>query len=340
MHSELNVQISELRGSYHQLGLLQGQELDASAFQNMLPLYQEMCKKTEADKVKLALKSYAPALLDEISGLATALNMDEFEALKYFGGYDISLPPMGCTTYINNGLYVRNYDFSPVLYDARLVILQPEQGLASIGFSQHLTGRLDGMNEAGLVIGLHFVNNKEQHRGFLATMIVRLVLERCTTTAEAIQFITSLPHSYAYNFSLTDKTNHSVMIEATPMQQVVQQTVPVACTNHFVSDALSAANREHIQDSVKRKQYLEQLEEIPLSAKEAYQHFNASTSPLFYTKYKQLFGTLHTVVYSPQDLQVHVGVGENCPPVSISFGEWLVNDIELPQVIRGMINDV
>ncbi|MFJ3389985.1 MULTISPECIES: carcinine hydrolase/isopenicillin-N N-acyltransferase family protein [unclassified Lysinibacillus] len=58
---------------------------------------------------------------------------------------------------------MRDYDFRPTLYDGRLVFSHPINGYASVGFSQQIIGRLDGMNECGLVVGLHFVNN--EYRG-------------------------------------------------------------------------------------------------------------------------------------------------------------------------------
>lgn len=80
----------------------------------------------------------------------------------------------------------------------------------------------------------------------------------------------------------------------------------------------------------------EQLKAIsPISV---YRHFNNGNSPLFYKYYKEYFGTLHTVVYSPKDLSLIIGVGENSEPMTLSLRRYLDGTLNLPQVLKGRIN--
>ena len=60
---------------------------------------------------------------------------------------------------------------------------------ASIGSSELLTGRLDGMNACGLIVGLHLVRTRPRHSGLLCLLIVRMVLDQCATTAEAVALL-------------------------------------------------------------------------------------------------------------------------------------------------------
>ncbi|WP_404469657.1 C45 family autoproteolytic acyltransferase/hydolase [Sutcliffiella horikoshii] len=161
--AELLVRLVELKGSYNQFGYEQGLEWKSlpTLKQKMVKL-REVAANSNSLKVKELMKSLCPNLFQELQGLAEGLEMDLENAIKLFSGYDLMVPAMGCTSMVKEGFYVRNYDFSPDLYDARFVITNPDNGFATVGFSQQVIGRLDGMNEKGLVVGLHFVN--DQHR--------------------------------------------------------------------------------------------------------------------------------------------------------------------------------
>lgn len=337
---ELVVRIVELRGSYYQIGLEQGKELvSLSGFQQIDQL-RELTIPSNVQKSKEIVKVISPKLFQELRGLADGLNMQLDDSIKLFSGYDVVFPEMGCTTLVNDGYYVRNYDFSPEMYDARIVFMKPINGYASIGFSQQIIGRLDGMNEKGLVAGLHFVNNEHREEGFIATAIVRMLLEQCANIEEAITFITDIPHGYCYNYSITDKSGKSILVEASPQQQIINYANPLVCTNHFESEILRSKNRINIQDSVKRKEYVNSLLTGELSPLSVYHHFNDSNSPLFFQHYKEYFGTLHTVVYSPKDFSIIIGVGENCKPMVFSLKEFMEGRMILPDYMKGIINQV
>jgi hypothetical protein len=64
----------------------------------------------------------------------------------------------GCSSVMTKALYGRNYDYSPHRYAATLVAIRPKGVHASLAFSDRFTGRMDGMNEHGLCVDLHFVN--------------------------------------------------------------------------------------------------------------------------------------------------------------------------------------
>ncbi|KGA97512.1 peptidase C45 [Alkalihalobacillus alcalophilus ATCC 27647 = CGMCC 1.3604] len=336
-NEELNVRIAELRGNYYQIGLEQGNELKSLPILKQLEQLKELTKNSNVQSAKQIIRSASPNFFQELKGLAAGLGMDLDSAIQLFSGYDVVFPEMGCTTLINNGYYVRNYDFSPEMYDARLVFMNPVDGYSSVGFSQQVIGRLDGMNEKGLVVGLHFVNNNHREEGFIATTIVRMLLEQCTNIEEAITFITNIPHGYCYNYSITDQSGKSVLVEAAPQHQVINSVSPLICTNHFESETLRGKNRMQIQGSVKRKEYVNSLLKENLTAMSAYYHFNEESSPLFFKYYKEYFGTLHTVVYSPEDLSIIIGVGGNSKPMVFSLIEYIEGRASLPKFIKGII---
>lgn len=335
---ELMIRVVELQGSSFNWGLKQSEEIKSTQLLKQLSFLENLTSNSNGKKAKEILKVISPNLLEELRGLAEGLEMELDTIIRLYSGYDVSFPSMGCTAFINDDFYVRNYDFSPELYDARLVFSNPIDGYASVGFSQQVIGRLDGMNEKGLVVGLHFVNNQHKAEGFIATTIVRMLLEQCGCIKEAIDLISTIPHGFCYNYSMTDQSGKGVIVEASPQKQFVNFGNPLICTNHFESETLQEKNKKEIQGSIKRKEYISSVLTEKLSPITAYLHFNDGNSPLFFKYYKEYFGTLHTVVYSPKDLSLIIGVGENCEPIMLSLRKYLDGTINLPKVMKGRIN--
>lgn len=335
---ELTIRLVELKGSSYQIGLDQSKEFRSVKFSEKMAMLHAMTSGTDAQKAKELLENISPNIHQELNGFARGLEMDADTIVQLFSGYDIAFPDMGCTAFAQNGYYVRNYDFSPDMYDARFVFTKPTDGYCTVGFSQQIFGRLDGMNEKGLVVGLHFVNSKHRGKGFMATTIVRMLLEQCGSIEEALELLTTIPHGYCFNYSLTDPSGKSVIVEASPEHQVVYVTDPLICTNHFESERLLEKNRPEILGSVKRKEYVRSLLDKGMSPLSAYHRFNDSDSPLFFKHYKEYFGTLHTVVYSPKDLNIIVGVGENCKPMTFSLKEFIEGTLIIPEYMKGIIH--
>lgn len=337
---ELIVSVVDLVGSSFELGLKQGEEIKKTELIKQLGFLENLTANSNPEKAKELLKTFSPNLLEELGGLAQGLEMEFDTIIRFYSGYDVTFPSMGCTTFINEDYYVRNYDFSPEIYDARLVFSNPIGGYASVGFSQQVIGRIDGMNEKGLVVGLHFVNDEQKGEGFLATTIVRVLLEQCGCIEEAIDLLSTIPHGFCYNYSIADASGKGVIVESAPEKQCVHFGSPLICTNHFQSKDLQEKNMKEIQRSIKRKEYVSNLMAEELSPMSAYQHFNDTNSPLFFKSYQEYFGTLHTVVYSPKDLSLIIGIGESSEPTKLSLRKYLDGSSSLPKVIKGKINQV
>ena len=335
---ELIVSVVDLMGSSYDLGLKQAEEIQTTQLIIQLGFLENLTANSNSNKAKEQLEAISPNLLKELEGLAKGLKMELDTIIRLYSGYDITFPSMGCTALINEDYYARNYDFSPEIYDARLVFSNPLGGYANVGFSQQVIGRLDGMNEKGLVVGLHFVNDEHKGEGFLATTIVRILLEQCGCIDEAIDLLSKIPHGFCYNYSITDSSGKGVVVEAAPEKQCVHFETPLMCTNHFHSKDLQEKNMKEIQQSINRKEYLSKLLTKEISPIAAYHYFNDVNSPLFIKNYKEYFGTLHTVVYSPKDLSLIIGVGENSEPTKLSLRKYLDGTINLPKVIKGVIN--
>lgn len=228
-----------------------------------------------------AFKAFAPALWEEVGGIAEGLNISMEQAVLYFGNEGLRMPTGGCSAIMGGGVYGRNYDFRPQGYEARFALVQARGCYASIGSSHQLTGRLDGMNERGLTIGLHLVRARPQSPGLTSVLLVRRVLDSCGTTAEAIDLLRHLPHAMQYNYSLLDADGEAAVVEAGAGTVAVRGGDWLACTNHFQSPKLSKLNRR-VAHSVGRLPPLEDWAARKLSVEQAFKALNFSASPAFH----------------------------------------------------------
>ena len=134
---------------------------------------------------------------------------------------------------MSDGLYGRNYDYDVRHYDRILVAINRGRPCQH-GFADRFTGRLDGQNEHGLCVGLHQVNNGAWQPGLACILIVRMVLDQCATTRDAIALLRRIPHGGGYNYSLMDAAGAAAVVEAAPASVAVREGGPLGCSNHFL----------------------------------------------------------------------------------------------------------
>lgn len=284
-----------------------------------------------------AFAKYCPTLWEEIAGLAEGLGISMERAVLAFGNGGLRPPTGGCSAVMTGAVYGRNYDFQPRNYGARFALVQPTGAFASIGSSELLTGRLDGMNERGLVIGLHLVRRSPRAPGFICVLIVRMVLDQCATTAEAVAMLRRLPHAMQYNYSLLDANGVAAVVEAVPGCVAVRTGAWLACTNHFQSALLRPLNRRAAH-SQQRLPPLESWASNHLDAASMFTALNRSTSPAFHHGYLRGAGTLHTVVAEPAHKRMFIGVGGDAAALEedmldVDFDDWLRgNDLPVAEL--------
>ena len=282
-----------------------------------------------------AFKAYAPALWGEIAGIADGLNISMEQAVAYFGNDGLRMPTGGCSAAMSSNVYGRNYDFRPRGYEARFALLQPTGSYASIGSTHQLTGRLDGMNEHGLTIGLHLVKVRPRFPGLTSTLLVRRVLDSCATTVEAIALLRRLPHAMKYNYSLLDAGGVAAVVEAGAGAVVARRGDWLACTNHFQAPQLRRLN-PRVAHSISRLPPLESWAARALSAEQTFTALNFSASPAFHN-----YGnaqTLHTIVAEPSKRRFMIGIGGDAAALDedmmdVDFKLWVAGeDIPVKQL--------
>lgn len=277
---------------------------------------------------QVTLETYAPNIWEELHGLADGLEISLERAAAEFSNGRLRYPKRGCSAVMTGGLYGRNYDFNVKRYDRLLVAAQAKGENASIGFSDRFTGRDDGMNEHGLCVGLHYVNEATWQPGLVCTLIVRILLDQCATTAEAVKLAKRLPHGLGFNYSIIDEHGDAAVVEASPHGVVVRQGRQLACTNHFQSPELEHLNRRN-PGSHTRLAALEGWSRDEPPAELLFGLLNDSTSPVFAHGYNRGGGTLHSFVCEPGERKMLVGVGGDAEPLDLNFASW-ASGSELP----------
>jgi predicted choloylglycine hydrolase len=270
---------------------------------------------------RAALETYAPNIWEELHGLADGLDIPLERAVAEYSNGRLRYPKRGCSAVMTGGLYGRNYDYDVRHYDRMLVAVQPKGVHASIGFSDRFTGRVDGMNEHGLCVGLHMVNQATWQPGLVCILIVRIVLDQCASTREAVALLRLLPHGLGYNYSLIDATGAAAVAEAAPGAFAVREGRQLACANHFQSPELQAYNRRN-PGSHRHIGPLEAWARQQPPATELFEALNRSLSPVFDHRYATGSGTLHTLVCTPAAGEMLVGVGGDASPARIDVGGW------------------
>jgi predicted choloylglycine hydrolase len=162
---------------------------------------------------------------------------------------------------------------------------------------------------------------------------VRMILDQCSTTEEAVAKLRQLPHAMQYNYSLLDANGAAAVVEAGSGAVAVRTGSWLACTNHFQSALLRPLNRR-VAHSQQRLPPLEAWASGGLSAEAMFTALNRSTSPAFHHGYAGGAGTLHTIVGEPARKRLLIGIGGDAAALEedmleVNFDRWLAGE-DLP----------
>lgn len=107
-----------------------------------------------------------------------------------------------------------------------------------------------GINAAGLAIADTQVAVATHRVGWLRYFLMTRLLARCATVAEALAFVTSVPHAGGGTLILGDAGGAAAAVEL-GARRVTHATAPqVWRTNHYISDALAADTLPPGNDSI------------------------------------------------------------------------------------------
>lgn len=233
-----------LAGTYYDVGVEYGTLLHASRF-SLPPITP--AQVGFAAKCEKRVAQHAPELLDELDGMiaGSRYHADHLKALAL----TLNIPPAcsivaiaGQHTADGRPLFGRNHDWY-AWYGrcAALVEVQIPGELAAIGGNDLFIGRHDGLNEAGLAIGITNVMGGRHTPGVMFPLAVRHVLHTCRTTEQAEAYLEGIPYIRNTNFLIADAAGTIAMVEASPRRVNVTYAADgfAVVTNHFQTERMA-----------------------------------------------------------------------------------------------------
>jgi predicted choloylglycine hydrolase len=248
-------------------------------------------------KCRIALQEHMPEMLDTWQRMLTLCHANEADA-RLLSFYCPAVSASGCSQAVwtrYTPTLVRNFDFAPASCEGR-IMRTCWNGTRVIGSTDCLWGLLDGMNEHGLTVSLAFGGKEAVAPGFGIAVILRYVLEFCSTVDEAVKVLQRVPSHMAYNVTLLDAFGQVRTVELDPLSAPRVSAKPLA-VNHQGDFELT--NYAMFSNSHEREQSLFGKLYDPLSNVESFVSA-FEYAPLFSNQYAQGFGTLYTAIYNPQ----------------------------------------
>lgn len=80
----------------------------------------------DINETKRISQEIAPAIWEELSGFAEALEWPMERVLLEFGGYRVKLNRSGCSILTGKDYLIRNYDYHPKTYDGFIRCFSPQ----------------------------------------------------------------------------------------------------------------------------------------------------------------------------------------------------------------------
>lgn len=262
----------------------------------------DQARPTYAESRRM-LKNYMPELLPIYDGFVQAVGGGDVRA-RMLSLYRPTPYLSGCSQAVwlgDDPVLVRNYDYRPELCEG--VLLNTRwPGLRVMAMSDCLWGALDGVNEAGLCAALSFGGRPVVGEGFGVPLVLRYVLQTCSSVAEAVGVLCRVPIHMAYNITLLDASGKHRTVQVAPDRPPNITDSPVA-TNHqgggdWPRYAMATSSEE-------REQYLRQCvanpDETPAKLEQRFLQ-----PPLHSRNYTGGWGTLYTATYRPREGSVNL----------------------------------
>ncbi len=311
-----------LRGTYAEIGEKYGKALAKHDFKpreagDSQRRFTALCEKE--------VRRCFSEVLDEIQGVAMGASCSYEDLASLILGAGI---PVQCSGFAVNGAHTRdkkplmgrNYDW---LYKFRKFIetyrIAPKGAYASIGNSDIMIGREDGVNEKGVAITSGSIACKDVSPGLSFVIFMRAVLDKCASVREAIELGTKVKHARGAYFLLVDESGDMAVLEVSPSRVAVREPENgmIFATNYFAHPEMQSleevANRP--PDATTRYTRLKEL------VSQASPHITVGRTERILADHrgficshieKVKLGTLWSFVTQPSEKNAFVAPGHPC----------------------------
>lgn len=317
-----------LSGEAYELGQKQGAELSLIPGIESILFSEKGLTNQHVNEAVSQLELYYPSLLRELKGVADyfkrSVREHTFLDTAYLVSGGCSLGVLSSQKSQDGKPYViRMYDLGAEISDFRMCSTSKNNTYKHSGFSVMFFGRSEGMNEHGLCItfaacGLPVGNApgmiQPKVNGFNFMVIVRLLLETCKTTKEAVESIKQFPIASNMNLLITDAKEETVIVETMNGQVHIKKSYEVytIATNHALVDEVKKVQKEYLVQSEKRFNLIEstmtQKEKI---SKDDLSNLMATPYPngLAMHNYQEFFGTVYSVLFDINQRSINFSFG-------------------------------
>lgn len=338
MSEKMMYQKYVLKGTHYEIGCAKGaslQEHDKGVVEWMTsPL--ELPNETkvpelsleEAEKRCEQLNQYDPGLGDEVKGLADGMQipLNHLNKLLY-GGMGVKKPGACSVVGISKELSADGHAYIAQSYEFgyedeySYIVEQAEGSYAHMGFAFYQVGRFDGINEKGLNIGItcldFVVPSAGEKEGFSFSFLVRILLDTCATTKEALEKLKILPICTNANLIIGDRLGEIVDVEILTTEgksDITERRAEpyVYGFNHFLAPGHKKKFPQKRNFSYMREKYMEDFfTGRKVISREDIQKFMTDKIPngLCLHAYTSYFGTLRSMYYDITESAVYIAFG-------------------------------
>ena len=151
------------------------------------------------------------------------------------------------------------------------------------------------INHSGLTVSLAFGGDPKVGRGFAIPLIVRYVLETCTSVYETKDALRQIPSFMTYSLSILDRTGEYTTASVAPGRKPQFESSKIV-TNH--QGDIQWPKYARFTRTVERAQFLgRRMKRDSQTAADLLQDF--LSPPLYASAWSRGFGTLYTALYRP-----------------------------------------
>lgn len=265
-----------IQGTPYAAGRAQGEALarspEAVAFFTSPMKAKGELSPGQAEAALRFFERHCPGLNEEVRGFADALGVAP-ERVAYYafshnpptdflGGSCSQVVVMPSHSADGHLRVARNYDFNHRMTEMRLALTRIKGQAAHLGFSELQFGRYDGLNEHGLCVSMSggAPLAPVEPGGCMFWSLVRTVLDRCATVAEALVVIEGIPLSFNLNLVLADRTGEAALVEMASSHRAVKRIREgmLVATNHFALAGMRPYDVNRTWNSVERVSVVQQ----------------------------------------------------------------------------------